>query len=113
MAKAAYKYPIEFISGKVKKSHDIAFCHRKHINGDGEQKNFTMVSGYDPDRTISAGEAQARTRFAAVRAMVRARMVDMSVHDSDMAAFKAQSKYKTFNKYLWHICGEEYDAQQG
>ena len=55
MAKAVYKYPIEFISGKIKKSHDIAWCHRKKVNGEGVQANFTMVTNYDPNRVIGFG----------------------------------------------------------
>ena len=52
-------------------------------------------------------ELAQRAKFAAVSAAVNARL--KANDPADLAAFKAQKKYKTLRKYLWHICSEEYE----
>jgi hypothetical protein len=55
----------------------------------------------------------ARLRFAAVSAAVKARRKDLSHMAQDLQAFNAQKDQpngcKTMTKYLWKVCGEAYD----
>ena len=64
---------------------------------------------------LSEDEVNARLRFATVRAAVKARAKNLTTITADQAAFEAQKNLstgkKTFNAYLWKVCGQEYDAQ--
>jgi hypothetical protein len=66
---------------------------------------------------LSTKELDARTRFTAVAAAVKARKNDLMKMTQDQIDFKAQKDLadgkKTMRAYLWKVCGEEYDAQQG
>ena len=64
---------------------------------------------------VSSDETLARTRFGAIGAAVQARKKNLSVVATDVANFKAQKEtgYKTLYQYLWHLCADEYDAQNG
>ena len=59
----------------------------------------------------------ARLRFAAVSAAVKARRKDLSHMATDLQAFNAQKDSptgcKTMTKYLWKVCGQAYDQQNG
>ena len=59
----------------------------------------------------------ARLRFSAVSAAVKARRKDLSHMAADLQAFNAQKDSptgkKTMTAYLWKVCGDAYDAQQG
>ena len=63
---------------------------------------------------VSTSEIYARTRFAVVRAAVHDRARNLTTIASDQQAFTAQKDLvggkKTFNAYLWKICGQAYDA---
>ena len=64
---------------------------------------------------LSEDEVNARLRFATVRAAVKARAKNLTTITADQEAFEAQKNLstgkKTFNAYLWKVCGQEYDAQ--
>ena len=64
---------------------------------------------------LSENELMARLRFATVRAAVKARAKNLTTIASDQQAFTAQKDTaggkKTFNAYLWKVCGEAYDAE--
>ena len=64
---------------------------------------------------LSTKEIAARTRFATVKAAVYERAYDLTTIASDQAAFEAQKNTaggkKTFNAYLWKVCGQAYDAE--
>ena len=64
---------------------------------------------------LSENELMARLRFATVRAAVKARAKNLTTIASDQQAFTAQKDLaggkKTFNAYLWKVCGEAYDAE--
>ena len=64
---------------------------------------------------LSIKELAARTRFAAVKAAVADRAINLTTIASDQAAFEAQKNTvggkKTFNAYLWSVCGAAYDAE--
>ena len=59
----------------------------------------------------------ARLRFAAVSAAVKTRRKDLSHMAQDLQAFNAQKDQpngkKTMTAYLWYVCGEAYDQQNG
>ena len=59
----------------------------------------------------------ARTRFGAVSAAVKTRRKDLSHMAQDLQAFNAQKDQpngcKTMTKYLWKVCGQAYDQQNG
>ena len=62
---------------------------------------------------LTSNELDARARFSAVAAAVKARKSDLSQITQDQIDFKAQ-KYtaggkKTMKAYLWKVCGAEYD----
>ena len=62
---------------------------------------------------LTANELDARTRFSAVAAAVKARNSDLSQIAEDQIAFAAQKDTaggkKTMKAYLWKVCGDEYD----
>ena len=62
-----------------------------------------------------ARELAARSRFTEVGNAVRLRAKDLMQISTDQAAFLAQRDTaggkKTWNAYLWKVCGDEYDAQ--
>ena len=64
---------------------------------------------------VSTNEIYARTRFAVVRAAVHDRARNLTTIASDQQAFTAQKDLaggkKTFNAYLWKVCGQAYDAE--
>ena len=67
--------------------------------------------------TPSTNELEARNRFAEVGAMVRTRAKDLTKITTDQAAFLAQKDSatgkKTLKAYLWKVCGDEWDDQNG
>ena len=66
---------------------------------------------------ITCGDPDLETTGRIVRAMVQARKEDPTKITADQAAFLAQkdlaSGRKTMNAYLWYVCGQEYDSQNG
>ena len=64
---------------------------------------------------LSTKEIAARTRFAAVKAAVADRAINLTTIGADQQAFEAQKNTaggkKTFNAYLWKVCGQAYDAE--
>ena len=105
MAKVEYAFPVETIHGKVAKRHKIGFAHRK-----ASKLNYTQ--SYSKRSTkYSQAEKDHQAKFAAVAAMVNARLADPNQMPLDQLAFKGQSKYKTLRQYVLHMCSEEYDKQ--
>ena len=64
---------------------------------------------------VTSDEQAARTRFGAIGTAVAARRKNLATIATDMANFNAQkdSGYKTFYSYLWHVCADQYDQQNG
>jgi len=64
---------------------------------------------------LSTKEIAARTRFQTVKAAVADRAINLTTIGADQAAFEAQKNTaggkKTFNAYLWKVCGQSYDAE--
>ena len=118
---------IETISGAMKRpkkqnGHNhgnyLVAVHRK---AETTNPNCQRLYSFDADRyqrttAPTKNELDARQRFAAVSAMVRARSKDLMQINSDQVAFLAQKDsangFKTMKSYLWAICGDIYDAEQ-
>ena len=66
---------------------------------------------------LSTKEINIRNRFRAVAAMVQERKEDLMKVTQDQAAFLAQKDTaggkKTMKAYLWYVCGQEYDQENG
>ena len=64
---------------------------------------------------LSTKEIAARTRFTTVKAAVADRAINLTTIGADQQAFEAQKNTaggkKTFNAYLWKVCGQAYDAE--
>ena len=119
---------IETISGAMKRpkkqdGHNhgnyLVATHRKAAT---ENPNCQRLYTFDADRykrttALSTRELQVRNRFRAVAAAVKARAEDLSKVTTDQAAFLAQKDTangkKTMRAYLWYVCGQEYDQNNG
>ena len=66
---------------------------------------------------VTTKEVNIRNRFRAVAAMVIERKEDLTKVTTDQAAFLAQKDSangkKTMKAYLWMVCGQLYDQQNG
>ena len=126
MAYIKWAKGIEFVSGLLSKRPKAGDMHSDHTNAllathrvaETTNPNCTriyMVGEYNRSTQPSANEMAARNRFAAVRAAVKARKTNLTTLSTDQAAFIAQKDQaggkKTWNAYLWYVCGQEYDAQ--
>ena len=107
MGKVVFLDPIDHISGKIAKKFQTIYNFMRATG-----LKYTSVRGERKSKP-SAVELSARERFKQVAAMVATRAKDLNRQPADQAAFKAQSVYKTMKAYLWHVCGEEWDEEQG
>ena len=66
---------------------------------------------------LTSNELDARARFSAVAAAVKARKSDLMKITQDQIACKEQKDTaggkRTMKAYLWKICGDAYDAEHG
>ena len=128
MGKVKYATGIDYVSGalskpKVKDGHSCGtYLLGTHRTKATENPNCTRLYIHDADTfkrstPLSEDELAARTRFTAVQAAVRLRAKNMSLIAQDQEDFIAQKNgpygKKTMRAYLWKVCGEAYDAQQG
>ena len=119
---------IEYIQGAMKKPKKVNghnhgnYLVMTHRTAPTENPNCQRIYTFDADRYTrttqpSTDELNARSRFAAVRAMVKARKRDLEHIAEDQENFLAQKDTplgkKTMNAYLWKVCGDIYDAQNG
>ena len=102
MAKVEYSFPVDKVHGKVSKSHKIGFAHRKASKLNYTTSYGTRITPYSQD------EMAHQEKFRAVAASTRARMKDPGKVMQDQAAFKEQSKYKTFYRYVFNQEWEAY-----
>ena len=108
MAQVVYEDPIHHISCKISKKYRTTYNYRKQ-----SERKYTSVRG-DRDlqnKPYTEKELMHRAKFTAVAAATRSRMADPSQAAADMAAFKAQTKYKTLRKYLWQLETESYEQE--
>jgi len=127
MAKVEYADAIKTVSGALtkinKKSEHAAdqkmvlathrtapttskACSRLYLRG---------LSAVTRSTPVTSDEQAQRNKFAAVVRAVAVRRKNISTIASDMAAFNAQKEtgYKTFYQYLFHVCSDAYDQQNG
>ena len=128
MGKVTYSPGIQFVQGSLAKPKKVDghkhgdYLIATHRVAPTENPNCTRLyirkaDAYERTTQPGADELAARSRFAAVSAMVKARAKDLSHIADDQAAFVAQKDSptgkKTMNAYLWAVCGAAYDAEQG
>ena len=119
---------IEYIQGAMKKPKKVNghnhgnYLVMTHRTAPTENPNCQRIYTFDADRYTrttqpSTDELNARSRFAAVRGMVKARKRDLEHIAEDQENFLAQKDTplgkKTMNAYLWKVCGDIYDQQNG
>ena len=117
---------IEIIQGAISKpvkkdghSHGnyVITTHRTAPTESEDCQRFWVRNrnAYKRTGALSTKEIAARTRFATVKAAVYERAYDLTTIAADQAAFEAQKNTaggkKTFNAYLWKVCGQAYDAE--
>ncbi|MBQ7530706.1 MAG: hypothetical protein IJT12_03285 [Paludibacteraceae bacterium] len=115
---------IEYIQGALLKpkkanghSHGnyLVATHRSDpTTSDSCQRLYTKpADAYKRTTPVSSEETLARTRFGEIGKAVALRRKNLSYVSTDVANFKAQQEtgYKTLRQYLWHLCADEYDAQ--
>ena len=126
MGKVSYSPGIEFVKGSLAKPKKVdghnhgEYLIGTHRTAPTENPNCTRLyvrkaDTYQRTGDLSENEIMARTRFATVRAAVKARAKNLTTITADQAAFEAQKNLstgkKTFNAYLWSVCGAAYDAE--
>ena len=83
-------------------------CNRLYLRG---LKSVTRTTA------VTSDEILIRNRFAAVSRAVQERRKNLSYITTDVANFRAQKDQpygkKTLTAYLWKVCGDAYDQQNG
>ena len=128
MANVTYSPGIDYVQGslakpKKKEGHKcgdyLIGTHRTAATTNPNCTRLYVRKGdtYGNNISMTEDSINARTRFAAVSAAVKARRKDLSHMAQDLQAFNAQKDSpngcKTMTKYLWKVCGEAYDQAQG
>ena len=128
MGKVTYAPGIEFVQGalakpKKKNGHKCGdYLIGTHRTAATTNPNCTRIyvrkaDAYTRTTPVTTREVNARNRFRAIAAMVIERKEDLTKVTTDQAAFLAQKDNvngkKTMRAYLWYICGQEYDQQNG
>ena len=124
MAKVEWSAGIDHVSGALSKpgkngqhrcSKMLLRTHRVAPTESSDCNRIYLRKKTVRATALSTKEIAARTRFATVKAAVADRAINLTTIAADQQAFEAQKNYsngkKTFNAYLWKICGQEYDAQ--
>ena len=125
MGKVVYSPGIEYVQGALAKAKkkDGHICGDyligTHRTAATENPNCTRLyirkgTSYERTTALTSNELDARARFAAVAAAVKARKSDLNKITTDQQNFAAQKDAangkKTMKAYLWKVCGDEYDA---
>ena len=126
MAKVRWSAGIDSVSGALAKPNKKSSQHScenyllgKHRVAATTNPNCNTIfiqkaDTYNRSTPASAREMEARTRFAAVAAAVKARSIDLTKISADQAAFLAQRDQaggiKTMKAWYWKQEGDIYDA---
>ena len=125
MGKVKYATGIDYVSGslakpKKKDGHSCGtYLTGTHRTAASENPNCTRLyireaNVYDRTNPLTSKELDARARFTAVAAAVKARKRDLNSITQDQINFAAQKDTaggkKTMKAYLWKVCGDIYDA---
>ena len=129
MGKVTYSPGIEYVNGALAKAKKkdghrcgdyLIGTHRTAAtqNPDCTRLYIRKGSSYERTTPLTSNELDARARFTAVAAAVKARKSDLNQITQDQINFAAQKETaggkKTMRAYLWKVCGDEYDqAHQG
>jgi len=125
MGKVTYSPGIEYVQGALAKAKkkDGHICGDyligTHRTAATQNPNCTRLyirkgTSYERTTALTSNELDARARFSAVAAAVKARKSDLNKITTDQQNFAAQKDQaggkKTMKAYLWKVCGDEYDA---
>ena len=128
MGVVKYAPGIEYVKGSLTKAKKKdGHSHGEYLIGTHREAatqnpNCTRLyirkaESYERTTALSTRELQVRNRFRAVAAAVKERAEDLSKVTQDQAAFLAQKDTangkKTMRAYLWMVCGQAYDQQNG
>ena len=124
MAKVEWSAGIDSVSGALSKpgkngQHRCAKMllgtHRVAATENPNCNRLYLRKKVKRSTPLTSNELDARARFAAVAAAVKARKSDLNKITTDQQNFAAQKDTaggkKTMKAYLWKICGEAYDAE--
>ena len=126
MGKVTYSPGIEYVQGALAKAKkkDGHICgdyligtHRTAATQNPNCTRLYIRKGASYERTspLTSQELDARARFTAVAAAVKARKGDLSQITQDQINFASQKDQpdgkKTMKAYLWLICGQKYDSE--
>ena len=109
MAHITFIDPVKTVSGKLSKKSTVTFMVRLAATSNAvmlQNPNYTHIRGKRTTE-VSASEQAYRTRFGKICKATQARLNDPSKKNADIAAFKAQTEYKTLRQYVWHQCEGE------
>ena len=128
MAKVTYAPGIQYLQGSLckpkkedghKHGDYLIATHRKAAttSNDCTRLYIRKADSYVRTTLPSQDELDNRARFAAVSRAVAARRQNLATIATDQAAFVAQKDNpdgkKTFTSYLWKVCGDAYDQNNG
>ena len=129
MAKVEYADAIKTVSGALTKINKksphaadqkmVLATHRKAATTSPDCSRIYLrgLSSVTRSSALSNHERAIRLRFKTVAQMVIERKEDLTKVTQDQAAFLAQKDLangkKTMKAYLWYVCGQEYDQEQG
>ena len=126
MGKVKYATGIDWVSGsmakpKKKDGHSCGtYLLGTHRVAATQNPNCTSLyireaNVYERTTPLSSAELDARARFTAVAAAVKARKEDLSQITQDQINFASQKDQAggktTMRAYLWKVCGEKYDSE--
>ena len=125
MGKVTYSPGIEYVQGALAKAKKkdghrcgdyLIGTHRTAATQNPDCTRLYIRKGTSYERTspLTSNELDARARFTAVAAAVKARKSDLNKITTDQQNFAAQKDQaggkKTMKAYLWKVCGDEYDT---
>ncbi len=126
MAKVTYSAGIDCVSGALAKPGNnpqhscekmLLATHRTAATQSSDCNRLYLRKKVKRTTPASVKEIGIRNRFRTVAAMVLERKEDLTKVTQDQADFLAQKDLangkKTMKAYLWKVCGEEYDQEQG
>ena len=124
MAKVEWSAGIDSVSGALSKpgkngQHTCAKMllgtHRIAATESPDCNRLYLRKKVKRSTPLTSNELDARARFTAVAAAVKARKSDLNKITTDQLNFAAQKDTaggkKTMRAYLWLICGQAYDAE--
>ena len=123
MARVTYSAGIDSVSGALSKpsksgqhscSKMLLATHRVAATQSNACNRLYLRNKVERSTPMTSNELDARARFAAVAAAVKARKSDLNKITTDQQNFAAQKDQaggkKTMKAYLWKVCGDEYDT---